>query len=297
MADSEEQLTRELQRELEQELERPLDDAELRRIKELVRAQIEKELHAKSRAAKEKPQEAEEYFVRFSMNFCLQHLVLAIGVILLTITGLPIKFHDSAWAEFIFRHIWSLEVNRIIHRVGASLLMLVSVWHIGWLMTHAGRRELRELLPRVKDFWDFIAHVKFMLGLSPERPKFGRYSYSEKFEYWALVWGTAVMVISGLMLWFHRIALAYFPKYIFDVALQAHSGEALLAILALVTWHMYHAHFNPDVFPMNMTIFTGKISKKRMMEEHPLEYEQLIALSPPAPLPSEGEGGGVRGVG
>jgi formate dehydrogenase subunit gamma len=128
----------------------------------------------------------------------------------------------------------------------------------------------------VKDLWDFVANVKFMLGLSSERPKFGRYSYSEKFEYWALVWGTAVMVLSGLMLWFHRIALAYLPKYIFDVALQAHSGEALLAILALITWHMYHAHLNPEVFPMNMTIFTGKISKKRMIEEHPLEYEQIM---------------------
>jgi formate dehydrogenase subunit gamma len=277
MADSanEERLVHELQRELERELDRPLDDAELQRIKELVRAQLEAELRAKQRRS-EREKEQEEYFVRFSLNVCLQHLVLAIGVILLTISGLPIKFHDSAWAEFIFRHIWSLEINRIIHRVGASLLMFVTVWHIGWLMTREGRRELRELLPRVKDLWDFIANVKFMLGLSSERPKFGRYSYSEKFEYWALVWGTAVMVLSGLMLWFHRITLAYLPKYIFDVALQAHSGEALLAILALITWHMYHAHLNPEVFPMNMTIFTGKISKKRMIEEHPLEYEQIM---------------------
>jgi cytochrome b subunit of formate dehydrogenase len=213
MADSanEERLVHELQRELERELDRPLDDAELQRIKELVRAQLEAELRAKQRRS-EREKEQEEYFVRFSLNVCLQHLVLAIGVILLTITGLPIKFHDSAWAEFIFRHIWSLEINRIIHRVGASLLMFVTVWHIGWLLTREGRRELRELLPRVKDFWDFVANVKFMLGLSSERPKFGRYSYSEKFEYWALVWGTAVMVLSGLMLWFHRIALAYLPK-------------------------------------------------------------------------------------
>ncbi len=273
MADAEERLVHELQRELEEELSRPLDDAELQRVKELVRAQLKAELRAKQRRL---AKEHEEYFVRFSLNVCLQHLVLAVGVILLIVTGLPIKFHDSAWAEFLFRHIWSLEVNRILHRVGASLLMFVTVWHIGWLLTREGRRELRELLPRVKDLWDFIANVKFMLGLSPERPKFGRYSYSEKFEYWALVWGTAVMVLSGLVLWFHRIALAYLPKYIFDVALQAHSGEALLAILALITWHMYHAHLNPEVFPINMTIFTGKISKKRLMEEHPLEYEQIM---------------------
>lgn len=275
MAESvnEERLTQELRRELEQELDRPLDEAELQRVRELVRAQLQKELAAKRRR---KAATEEEYFVRFSRNFCLQHLVLAISVILLAITGLPIKFHDSAWAEFFFRHIWSLETNRLLHRVGASLLMFVAVWHIGWLMTREGRRDIRELLPRVKDFWDFVAHVKFMLGISAERPKFGRYSYSEKFEYWALVWGTAVMVLTGLMLWFHRIALAYFPKYIFDIALQAHSGEALLAILALITWHMYHAHFNPDVFPINMTIFTGKISKRRLMEEHPLEYEQIL---------------------
>jgi formate dehydrogenase subunit gamma len=278
MADSanEERLVHELQRELERELDRPLDDAELQRIKELVRAQLEAELRAKQRRS-EREKEQEEYFVRFSLNVCLQHLVLAIGVILLTITGLPIKFHDSAWAEFIFRHIWSLEINRIIHRVGASLLMFVTVWHIGWLLTREGRRELRELLPQGERSLGFRRECEVYARSLLGAPQVRALQLQRKVRVLGFGVGhsghgalRADALVSQNRAW--RIC----PKYIFDVALQAHSGEALLAILALITWHMYHAHLNPEVFPMNMTIFTGKISKKRMIEEHPLEYEQIM---------------------
>ncbi len=270
--DLEERLTREIAAELQAELNHPLDESDWMRIKEEVKERLRVEL---ARPKVEHAPPKEEYFVRFNLNVRAQHLVLAVGVLLLIFTGLPIKFHESAWARYFFQVI-SLELSRLLHRVGASLLMGVGVWHMLYLLTAEGRRELRELLPRPKDFFDFLQNIKYLLGLSPERPKFGRYSYIEKFDYWAVYWGMVIMIGSGLLLWFHNLALGLFPKYILDIAREAHSDEALLATLAIVIWHWYNAHFNPSVFPMSMTIFTGKISKKRMMDEHPLEYEQLM---------------------
>lgn len=286
----EERLAHEIASELQAELDHPLDEADWARIKQEVKERLRAELaRRKAEAEQAKPKEAEEYFVRFSLNVRAQHFVLAVGVLLLIFTGLPIKFHESAWAKYFFQVI-SLELSRLLHRVGASLLIGVGIWHMLYLLTTEGRREFRELLPRPKDLLDFLQNIKYLLGLSHERPKFGRFSYIEKFDYWAVYWGMVIMIGSGLLLWFHNLALGLFPKYVLDIAREAHSDEALLATLAIVIWHWYNAHFNPSVFPMSTTIFTGKISKKRMIEEHPLEYEQVISPSPPAPLPSEGEG-------
>ncbi len=268
----EERLTHEIAAELQAELDHPLDEADWARIKQAVKERLRAEL---ARRKAEKPTEAEEYFVRFGLTVRAQHFVLAVGVLLLIFTGLPIKFHESTWAKYFFQVI-SFELSRLLHRVGALLLIGVGIWHMLYLFTAAGRRELRELLPRPKDLFDFWQNIKYLVGLSRERPKFGRFSYIEKFDYWAVYWGMVIMIGSGLLLWFHNLALGLFPKYILDIAREAHSDEALLATLAIVIWHWYNAHFNPSVFPMNTTIFTGKISKKRMMEEHPLEYEQLM---------------------
>jgi len=279
MRAEEEQLAQEIASELEAELDHPLDEEDRARIKEEVKRRLKEEL-ARRRALEERlraeAKRKEEYFIRFSLNVRAQHMVLAVGVILLIITGLPIKFHESDWAKLLFQLIGGLEVSRIIHRVGASMLIAVAFWHMLYLLTREGRRELRELLPRPKDLRDFIQNVKYFLGLSKERPKFGRYSYLEKFDYWAVYWGMVIMIGSGLFLWFHNLALALFPKYVLDIAREAHSDEALLATLAIVIWHWYNVHFNPSSFPMNKTIFTGRISKEKMMEEHPLEYEALM---------------------
>lgn len=278
-----EQLTEELQRtletELEVELDHPLDESDRDRIKQLVKERVRAELLEKKRRLEaERGQQAkrEEEFVRFALNVRLQHVVLALGCILLIVTGLPIKFHETTWAEVFFRLTGGLEVSRFIHRIGASLLILVAFWHSVWLLTPTGRREFLKLLPRPKDFFDFFLNIRHMLGLTEERPKFGRYSYIEKFDYWAVYWGMVIMIGSGLFLWFHNLTLAYLPKYMLDIAREAHSDEAMLATLAIVIWHWYNAHFNPGVFPFNPTIFTGRIPEHRMIEEHPLEYEELL---------------------
>jgi len=259
-----------------------LDDETLWLIQEEVLIRVLRELEKRrEEKAREKPkkekEEREEYFVRFSLNIRVQHLVLAISVLLLIFTGLPIKFHESAWATFLLKLMGGIKVSRIIHRIAAAMLTGVGVYHLFWIIfTKAGRRELFELLPKPKDFKDFYINIRYYLGLSKERPKFGRYSYIEKFDYWAVYWGMVIMIGSGLILTFFPYLIGILPKYVFDIAREAHSDEALLATLAIVIWHWYNAHFNPEVFPMNPTIFTGKISKERMLREHPLEYEKLI---------------------
>lgn len=253
-----------------------LDDEFRERLKNEIAEKIKAEIERKKKEVEEKVEE-EEYFVRFSLNIRLQHLTLAIGVLLLIITGLPIKFHESKWAELFFEVIGGIQVSRILHRVGAGMLIFVSIWHTIYIaFTKEGRKEFRELLPRKKDFLDFWQNIKYMLGKTNERPKYGRYSYIEKFDYWAVYWGMVIMVLSGLILWFHNFFLGIFPKFVFDIAKEAHSDEAMLATLAIVIWHWYNAHFNPHVFPFNPTIFTGKISKERMIKEHPLEYEKIM---------------------
>lgn len=252
-------------------------DAEFReKLKNEIAEKIKSELERKKREIR-KIEKEEEYFIRFSLNIRLQHLTLAIGVILLIITGLPIKFHESKIAELFFDLIGGIQVSRILHRIGAVMLIFVSIWHTIYIaFTKEGRNEFKELLPRKKDFLDFLQNIKYMLGKTNERPKYGRYSYIEKFDYWAVYWGMVIMVLSGLILWFHNFFLGIFPKFVFDIAKEAHSDEAMLATLAIVIWHWYNVHFNPHVFPFNPTIFTGKISKERMLREHPLEYEKIM---------------------
>jgi len=245
------------------------------KIKKEVKEKIKKELE-KERKKVEKKKEEKEYFIRFSLNIRLQHLTLAVGCLLLIITGLPIKFHESFWAEIYFKLTGGIQVSRFLHRIGATLLVIVAIWHTIYLFTKEGRREFKELLPTKKDFFDFFQNIKYFLKLTDERPKFGRYSYIEKFDYWAVYWGMVIMIGSGTLMWFHNFFLGIIPKFILDIAREAHSDEALLATLAIIIWHWYNAHFNPEVFPFNPTIFTGKISKERMMKEHPLEYEKIM---------------------
>ena len=155
--------------------------------------------------------------------------------------------------------------------------MVVCVWHVSWLaFTKEGRREFFALLPMPKDLFDIIQNIRYFLRLTNEKARFDRFSYIEKFDYWAVYWGVVVMIGSGLLLWFQDITLKFFPKFLLDVAKEMHRDEALLATLAIVIWHMYNAHLNPHKFPGTLVIWNGLMTKEEMMDEHPFEYEKRL---------------------
>ena len=228
--------------------------------------------------ARSRSHEAEEEFVRFSLTFRLQHIFLFSSTLVLIVSGLPLKYADASWAVAFFHLVGGVQAGGVIHRIGAVVLIGVGVFHMGYIAFSAeGRREFRELMPGFKDVADVGRNLFYFFGFARMGARFGRFSYLEKFDYWAVYWGMVVMILSGLMLWLHDLMMSVLPKYLLDIAREAHSDEALLATLAIIVWHFYNVHLKPSHFPMSRTWLTGKISKEEIIRDHPLEFEKLIA--------------------
>jgi len=287
---------------LEQEIEAAvaeetagLESSEAEKIREKVRASVLEEVERERRIRtaaerraeerrrreekrREKHPEEGEMFQRFNRNFRFQHIVMFTSVILLIITGMPIKFPDFVLSRFLVNLWGGFHNSTIVHRIGAGMLIYFMVHHLFYtVLSRQGRRDFVLLIPTPKDARDLVQNIRHFLGKVPEKPRFGRFSYIEKFDYWAVYWGCVIMIGSGLFLWGESIALKYFPKYILDVAHEMHSDEAMLATLAIVIWHFYNVHFNPDRFPGTLMWWHGEISEHEMKEEHPLEYEEMMA--------------------
>jgi cytochrome b subunit of formate dehydrogenase len=168
------------------------------------------------------------------------------------------------------------QVRGIIHRVAAVVMILSTVWHMFFLLTHRGRVFFKDMIPNFTDLKDFIQRILYNLGLSKTAPRFKRFSYIEKAEYWALVWGTAVMILTGILLWFDNMFVQFLPKGFLDVSLVIHFYEAILASLAILIWHLYSTVFNPHVYPMNPSWITGKMPRDMFVHEHPdAEIEEI----------------------
>ncbi len=274
-----------LEAELREELSQELRERVVARLKaELaeeiqariarVKAELEAEILARAVPAPPPPRE----FERFSMNFRVQHIVLMVSCLILILTGLPLKFHEARISQIFFDLVGGVQMSTLIHRVGAVGLIAVGGYHLLYLaLFREGRRNFLKLLPSPRDATDFFQMLRYFLGRSEEKPRFGRFSYVEKFDYWAVYWGMVIMIGSGLILWFLETSLRFLPKFAADIAREAHSDEGLLATLAIIIWHFYNVHLNPENFPMNWTFWTGTLSEQEMRRHHPLEYEEVMA--------------------
>jgi formate dehydrogenase gamma subunit len=216
-------------------------------------------------------------YLRMNLNERIQHAVMAGSFILLVITGFMLRFPHTSWVSLISDLSKdAFEYRSLIHRFAAILMVGVSLYHIYYIsFTQRGKQFIKDLFPRYKDLQDAIGIAKFNLGISKEKPKLDRFSYAEKAEYWALIWGTIVMTVTGFMMWFENTFIGLFTKLGWDIANVIHYYEAWLAFLSIVVWHFYFVIFNPDVYPMSVAWFKGTITEEEMADEHPLELERI----------------------
>jgi cytochrome b subunit of formate dehydrogenase len=241
--------------------------------------------------------EAGPVYVRFQPvdRFC--HALVITSFLLLVATGMPLKFHETAWAQLIFRMLGGPQVAAMLHRVGAFLSLI-------YLLTHGSRlaaalvRSRRQLLderqrfsvrrllgwvfgpesplPNPHDARDVTAHVKWFFGRGP-RPHFDRFTYWEKFDYLAELWGSAFIGLSGLILWFPEKVTLVAPGWLINVAHVIHSQEALLAAGFILTFHFFNAHFRTEKFPLDTVMFSGRITQRELLHERRRQYDRLLA--------------------
>ncbi len=213
-------------------------------------------------------------FLRFELSQRIEHIVMLTSFTILASTGLPQKFPDAQISIGFFRLFGGIELVRVIHRSSAIALMLVSIYHvIGMLYRLIVKRVSWSMLPSAEDFKDLYQDLLAYFGVSDEKARYGRYSYAEKMEYLAVVWGTIIMAITGFMMWNPIATTRFFPGQFIPAAKAAHGGEAILAVLAIILWHFYHVHLRH----FNKSMFTGYLTLHEMEEEHPAELEQIEA--------------------
>ena len=213
------------------------------------------------------------FMQRMTANQRWQHLILLSSFIVLVITGFALKFPDSWFAEVLgMGEKW----RGILHRVAGVVLIGAGIYHVFYLAAaREGRRLIRDLAPRPKDAFDALYTMLYSLGLRSEKPQFARFNYAEKAEYWALVWGTALMGVTGVMIWAKVWVGDILARWWVDIATAVHFYEAILATLAIVVWHFYQVFFDPDVYPMNWAWWDGKMPVEHYRHEHPLDRESL----------------------
>lgn len=240
----------------------------------------------------------DEIFVRMTRTERWQHGLLVASFVLLIVTGLPLMSGEVGVIRLISGRGAAHALRGILHRAAAVVLMADLVWHVLYtFLTVRGRRNLRDRAPRTNDIKDALATVGHNAGLAAflirrglfrrffERhpywrfeagPEFDRYSFVEKFEYWSLIWGSAVMILTGLLMWRPGLSLRLFPLWLHQVFVVIHGYEAILAFLAILIWHMYTVHLNPEVFPMSRVWLDGRMTGADLRRFHPLEYRRIL---------------------
>ena len=220
----------------------------------------------------------EQKYLRMTLNERIQHFLLLSSFIILVSTGFALKYPEAVWVMW-FRWLfgdYAFEIRGIVHRVAAVVMTADSIYHIFYVsFTKRGRKLIIDLWFYKKDLTDLTGTIKFYFGKADSKPKYGRFSYIEKSEYWALVWGNVVMGATGVVLWFNNTFLPVISSIGMEVATAIHFYEAILASLAIVAWHFYFVIYNPDVYPINKAFITGYLTREEMEHEHPLELEEM----------------------
>ena len=222
-----------------------------------------------------------EQMPRMTLHFRIAHWLVMLSFPVLIITGFALKYPESWWAAPLLAWEGEFAFRGTVHRTAGVILLVAFFYHIIHLM--ASRRDriiLKYLIPAFEDAQQLWGMIRYNLGFSARRPTFGRFSYAEKIEYWAFMWGTVVMAVSGFLLWFNNFTLRNFPKWVSDAAEALHFYEAILATFAILIWHVYIVMFDPDVYPMDFAWLTGKTSADHLRHVRPeyyLEYAMKVA--------------------
>jgi cytochrome b subunit of formate dehydrogenase len=225
------------------------------------------------------------YYYRFTRSQIFLHATLFSTFLGLALTGLPLRFSQSGWAKGFAGAVGGFGAILFFHKAfavtltAAFLVHLAQIWHRAFV-----KKELgifwgpNSMVPQPRDFRDLFAHVRWFVGLGP-KPKFGRFAYWEKFDYWAVFWGMAIIGLSGYAMWFAPFVARLVPGSWLNVALLLHGEEALLAVWFIFTVHFFNTHLRPGSFPMDTVIFTGRLSDQELKEKHLAEYERLVEQS------------------
>lgn len=252
----------------------------------------------KFREARIEVQQGDEWFTRFVPFERFLHFLVVTSFLLLVITGMPLKFFDTRWAKALFDLMGGPEVARSLHHFGALITFLYFALHLSQLAgnTWRNRGNLRDpetgriswarirngvlgpdsMVPTLQDWRDFVAHQRWFFGRG-QKPQFDRWTYWEKFDYFAVFWGVFAIGLSGLIMWFPEFFTRFMPGWIINIALIVHSDEALLAAGFIFTIHFFNTHFRLEKFPMDTVIFSGRISKAEMLHERRRWYDRLVA--------------------
>ena len=243
-------------------------------------------------------QRDDEWFTRFTPFDRFLHFLVVTSFLLLVITGMPLKFYYTDWAQTLFHLIGGAQTARALHRFGALITFLYFALHLialiksSWTNRGAirnpetGKWELKRLrgaifgpdsmVPGLQDWHEFVAHQKWFFGKGP-KPQFDRWTYWEKFDYFAVFWGIFAIGLSGMVMWFPQFFTSFMPGWVINIALIIHSDEALLAAGFIFTIHFFNTHFRLEKFPMDNVIFSGRISKTEMLHERQRWYDRLVA--------------------
>jgi len=218
----------------------------------------------------------EERVRRFSSARIAEHLAHVITFVVLVCTGLSQRFYSLDISQWIILHLGGIDNVRLIHRFAGVIFSLEVITHLTVAAIGIVYKKWQpSMVITKKDFTDVVHNIRYYLGIENSPTRGGRYTYKQKFEYWGILTGVLMMMLTGVILWFPAVVTKFLPGEIIPAAKVLHTNEALVVFLIIAIWHVYSAIFSPEVFPLDTSIFTGYISKSRMLREHPDELAEM----------------------